>query len=125
MRESLGVKCANGDLLQELEFRVPKACDLAAAEKLIERACAARGLRSAMKGSLAAYPGCVHWHYKSGDQKGTLELTFYPKERRIWAQVQDGRRAPWIDLELPLVRKAIESQLRQAVSGRNRKRSGH
>ena len=80
--------------MKEVEFRVPKQCDLAGAELLIESACARRGLIVAMKGTLAGYPGCVHWHWKKREAKGTLEITLYPKDRRIWAQVQDGRRAP-------------------------------
>ena len=98
--------------MKEIEFRVPKQCDLADAEGLVERACAERGLIVGMKGSLAAYPGCVHWHYKRPRQTGTLEITVYPKERRVWAQVQDKRKAPWIDEELPRVRRAIEKELR-------------
>jgi hypothetical protein len=103
-------------VVKEIEFRVPKQCDLADAEGLVERACAARGLIVGMKGALAGYPGCVHWHYKKPQQKGTLEITVYPKQRRIWAQVQDGRKAPWIDQELPRVRRAIEKQLRACAA---------
>jgi hypothetical protein len=108
--------------LREVEFRVPKQCDLNGAERLIERVCAERGLSVAMKGSLASYPGCVHWHYKDKDhRKGTLEITLYPKDRRIWAQVQDGRRAPWIDAEIPRLRRAIEGKLQQARTPAARK----
>jgi hypothetical protein len=107
--------------LTEVEFHVPETHDLAGAEELIEKACARLGLIVAMKGSLKGYPGCVHWHYKKDDQKGTLELTLYPKGRRIWAQVQDGRRAPWIDVELPRLQRAIEERLRQGAGSSLRK----
>jgi hypothetical protein len=98
----------------ELEFAVPEQYDMAGAEKLIEKVCAGRGLGVAMKGSLKGYPGCVHWHYKRPGHKGTLEITVYPEARRIWAQVQDGRRAPWIDAELPRLQREIEGELHAA-----------
>lgn len=102
--------------MREIEFHIPKQCDLTAAEGVIERACAESGLVLGMKGSLASYPGSVHWHYKMGKQTGTLELTLYCKESRIWAQVQDGRRAAWIDVELPKLQQAIERGLRGRTS---------
>jgi hypothetical protein len=102
--------------MREVHFAVPRDADLEAAEKMIERICAERGLTLAMKGSLAAYPGCVHWHYKRQKQKGTLELTLFPRDRRVWAKVQDGRKAPWIDEELPRLQAAIEGLLRDTHS---------
>jgi len=102
-----------GGILTEVDFYVPELCDLAGAEKLIERACSKRGLSIAIKGSLKGYPGCVHWHYKKQPEKGTLEITLYPKARRIWAQVQDGRRAPWIVEELPRLQREVEGELQR------------
>ena len=99
--------------MKEIEFHIPQQCDLTRAEHLIEQACAGLGLMIGMKGSLASCQGSVHWHYKKNQHKGTLELTLYPKERRIWAQVQNGRRAPWIDIELPPLQRAIEGELRR------------
>ena len=99
--------------MKEIEFRIAGQWDLRGAEALIERIFAERGSTVGMKGSLAGYPGCVHWHYRKPRQKGTLEITLHEKERRIWAQVQDRRKAPWIDQELTRVRRAIERKLRQ------------
>jgi hypothetical protein len=99
--------------VREVEFRVPKHVDLVGAEHLIELACARRGLNLTMKGSLSSHPGCIHWHYKSQGQNGTLELTLSRRERRIWASVQNGRRSPWIDVELPLIKRAIEGELQR------------
>jgi hypothetical protein len=85
-------------------------------ERLIEKVCARRGLVLAMKGSLSSYPGCVHWHYKRQNQKGTLELTLFAQDRRVWAKVQDGRKAPWIDQALPGLQAAIEDALNDDAS---------
>jgi len=101
--------------MREVEFAVPKNCDVRKSPRLIEEVCARRGLQLAMKGSLATYPGSVHWHYKKQNQKGTLELTLHAPGHRIWAKVQAGRKAPWIDAELPRLKRAIESELKSLV----------
>lgn len=98
--------------MQQIEFRVPRTADLKKAGALIERVSARCGLVASMKGSLAAYPGSVHWHFKKQKEKGTLEITLHPGERRIWAQVQAGRKAAWIDQTLPHLRRTIEKELR-------------
>lgn len=106
----------SGIAVKEIEFTVPHDADLTQAVKLIEKICAQYDLILAMKGSLAAYPGCVHWHYKRQNQKGTLELTLFARDRRVWAKVQDGRKAPWIDEDLPALQWAIERALPAAAS---------
>ena len=102
--------------MREIEFAVPRNADLTQAIKLIEKICAQHELILAMKGSLAAYPRCIHWHYKREKQKGTLELTVLARDRRVWAKVQDGRKAPWIEEELPALQWAIERALQAAAS---------
>jgi hypothetical protein len=105
-----------GATMREIEFAVPRNADLVRAKRLIEKICVRRGLTLATKGSLATYPGCVHWHYKRQKQKGTLELTLFARDRRVWAKVQDGRKASWIDEELPGLQAAIEHALKNAGS---------
>jgi len=100
--------------MQEIEFKVPKDFDPGRAGQLIESVCAAHGLDIGMKAGLAGLPGSTHWHYKKGREKGTLELTVFPRQRRIWAQVQNGRKAPWIDGILPKIRRDVERALRRA-----------
>jgi hypothetical protein len=99
--------------MEQIEFRVPARRDLKRADILIERVCAAHGLHAAMKGSLATYPGSIHWHYKKPKQKGTLELTLLRSQRRIWAAIHTNRKAPWIEEVLPAVRAAIERALKR------------
>lgn len=102
--------------MQEVEFTIPPNCDLTNAERLIEGACSALGLNRAMKGSLASYAGCIHWHYRNQKEKGTLELTLFARGRRIWAQVQSGRKAPWIEIALPNVQRDIELELQRTCN---------
>ena len=74
----------------------------------IERACMAAGLVIAMRGTLRTYRGCVHWHFKNVDERrGTLEATYWPRERRAWFSVQSGRDAGWIDRVLPGILAAL------------------
>lgn len=100
--------------MEEIEFNVPARRDLRNAEALIESVCAAQGLRVAMKGSLATYPGSIHWHYKKSKEKGTLELTLLRRDRRIWAAIHTNRKAPWIAEALAAVRAGIEQALNRA-----------
>lgn len=99
--------------MEEIEFFVPARCDLGKAEALIERVCAAHGLHAAMKGSLATYPGSVHWHYKQLKETGTLELTLLRGDRRIWAAVHTNRKAAWIEDALPKVKADVERALKR------------
>jgi hypothetical protein len=98
------------------EFAVPSGCGLSGAASLIEKACLECGLRISTRATVGSYPGCIHWHVKRGIQSGTLELTLWEAKRRVWASVQDGRRAAWIDEALPQVKNAVETALRIAVS---------
>ncbi len=107
--------------MEQIEFTVPARCDLKNADVLIERVCAAHSLYAAMKGSLATYPGSIHWHYKKPKQKGTLELTLLRSEGRIWAAIHTNRNAPWIKEILPAVRAGIEQALKR-VGDRSRRR---
>jgi hypothetical protein len=102
--------------MTEVEFAVPPGCGLSGAASLIEKACLGCGLRISTRATLRNYPGCIHWHVKRGIQSGTLELTLCEAKRRVWASVQDGRRAAWIDEALPRLKDAVETALRIAVS---------
>jgi hypothetical protein len=98
--------------MREVEFSVPQKCDLKSAGRLIENICARYGLQIAMKGSQSKFPGCIHWHFKRDKQKGTLELTLFPDGRRLWAKVAEGRKAAWIDSELPRLKREVEEALK-------------
>lgn len=102
--------------MQEIEFEVPPTCDLGIAAELIERVCRSFNLDVTMKGSLATFPGCTHWHFKRSKEKGTLELTLFVPKQRIWAQIQSGRSAPWIDSTLPKVQHEIEMELKRRAA---------
>ena len=79
----------------------------------IERAIDRCGLGVSMRGTLAKYPGCAHWHLKKGRERGTLEVTLWPSERRLWLSVQSGRTAPWIDEAIKQLKAALAELLNQ------------
>ena len=78
-------------------------------EAIVEAACAAEGLRLTLKDTLAKYPGCVHWHFQKGTQRGTLEITWWEKRRRLWFKVAAGRRGEWMEATIP----RLESMLKK------------
>jgi len=106
--------------MKQIEFTVPAGCDLAQAERRIERICQVRGLQCAKKGTVSAHRGSIHWHYKRPKQNGTLELTLWPSERRLWAAVHENRKADWIEAELAALRSEIEEALARVASASRR-----
>jgi hypothetical protein len=60
----------------------------------VERLAAELGLQI-LRASLANYPGCTHWHFTKPGVKGTLECTWWPRNRRLWLSVHSNRAAAW------------------------------
>jgi len=84
-------------------------------ESTIESICAAEGLQIRMKRALASFPGSTHWHFKRSKEGGTLEITLSPSRRRIWVQIQDGRRADWVDPCLANIKHAVGGKLKEST----------
>ena len=76
----------------------------------IEKAADHYGLQLRMKGTLHTYPGSEHWHFQKPGERGTLEVTLWPRGNRVWFSVQSGRRAAWITEILPHMKAWIEGQ---------------
>ena len=97
--------------MQEFEFQVPPFGPLAHLDSLVESVCIAEGIEVGMKDTLASFPGSIHWHFKKRGARGTLEITFYPRARRLWASIQISRRGDWIEPTLTKIKAQIESSL--------------
>lgn len=93
------------------EVNVPSGTDMKEVEQLIEACCEEEGLHITLKSTLSKYPGCIHYHYKKGTERGTLEITIWPKEHRIWFSVQAGRTADWIVESLSQLEEGIVSKI--------------
>src|SRR4051812_15436519 len=80
--------------MKELQIIVPRGKPLPSVAKL-EGAFRKAQLRVTMRGALAQFPGSVHWHLKRGRATGTLEVTRWPAQSRLWISVQSGRQGTW------------------------------
>ncbi len=65
-------------------------------ESWLRKLVARFGLRITLDSSLKTYPGSRHWHLKKGNERGTLEVTYLPGEKRAWLSIHENRNAPWI-----------------------------
>ena len=90
---------------------MPSKMDWSAAPAIIESTCAELGLVQSLRGSLAKYPGAIHWHYKMPAQTGTLEITVSESRHEIWISVQSGRRAEWIPDKVEQIVAMVEARL--------------
>ena len=95
----------------ELEVSLPQQTDLTRVPATVEAVCAAEGLRRALKATLAKYPGSVHWHYRRDRERGTLEITLWPEQSRLWFKVSRGRAGVWIEELLPRLSEALAAAL--------------
>ena len=74
----------------------PDAGPTAIAE-LVEQSCLDDGFTLTLLSTLAAFPGCTHWHWKRGRERGTLEVTLWPQGRRLWVSVHASRVRDWTE----------------------------
>ncbi|SRR6266498_3663809 len=95
----------------EVELLVPDRVNIDALVRAVEQICVANGLTCALKGTLASYPGCIHWHFTKGKQKGTLEVTWWESKHRLWFKLANGRKGEWINESMPRLKEQIEKSL--------------
>jgi len=95
--------------MPEIELQIPDSVNLDALVRVVEHICIAHGLTCTLKGTLAGYPGCVHWHFRKGTQKGLLEITWWESKRRLWFKVAGNRTGDWIEDSIPLLKEQIEN----------------
>jgi hypothetical protein len=95
----------------EVEVDIPAHAQSASIPRAVERACATEGLTLTLKGTLAKYPDCVHWHFKKGKERGTLEMTWGERKNRLWFKVAVGRTGAWVEETAARLRKQIERAL--------------
>lgn len=95
--------------MTEIEIQLREIDDAPAAVRRIDQAIASHGLVTTLKGTLKSFPGSTHWHCKLGREKGTLEITLWPVQRRAWFKVQAARGAGWIDELLPKLKHTLET----------------
>ena len=95
----------------EVELQIPANLSSEHVIEVVERACDSHHLICARKGTLASYPGCIHWHFKMDKQKGILEITWWETENRLWFKVAKGRIGDWMTESITTLKKKIENSL--------------
>jgi hypothetical protein len=95
----------------ETIIHVPERITPAKIGLIIDKAVIGFSLNVTMRGKLKSYPGSTHWHIKRGRERGTLEVTWWPKRRKLWIKIQAGRTAPWVDEIAPRFKREIELRL--------------
>ena len=92
----------------EVELQIPDSLEQEAVPRLVEEVCASNELTCTMKGTLVSYPGSIHWHFKQGQQRGTLEITWWENGHRLWFKVASGRTGEWIPNRITQLKEQIE-----------------
>ena len=89
--------------MKVIRISVPRDADFSRVIGIIEETVISSGLQITLKATLGKYPGSTHWHIKNGQEKGILEITLWPKQRRAWFSIQDSRQADWIRPKITLL----------------------
>ena len=99
------------------EIDLPRSVSLADAARAIEETCEGEGLRVGSRGTLATYPGSIHWRYKKGKEAGTLEVTLLNRERRILLSVAEKRVAPWSESAMNNISETLINRVQRSSGG--------
>jgi hypothetical protein len=102
--------------MKEIPCQIERWGGVGRMSRAIESVMSGAGLRQTLKGTLRGYPGCVHWHFAKAGATGTLEVTLWPAQRRVWLSVQVRRGAEWIEESLPRLQLALEHELGKVTS---------
>ena len=97
--------------MDDFEISLPLGTDDKGLERLSDETLEQSGLNVTLRDTLKQYPGCVHWHLKQGRQSGTLELTLWPQEHRVWFSVHRNRSAPWVEAVRERLYSVLQSRL--------------
>ncbi len=77
----------------------------------VEEAAQTLGLVTTQVTTLAKYSGCIHWHFKRDRDRGTLEATYWPAQKRIWLSYRSGREADWIAPAILQLKSLVEGRV--------------
>ena len=95
----------------EVDLQIPDSLETEAVIRIVEQVCASNDLTCSRKGTLVSYPESIHWHFKRNGNKGTLEITWWGSEQRLWIKVAKGRTSEWILEMLPQLKEQMENML--------------
>jgi hypothetical protein len=99
--------------MKEIQISLPHDADFSRVIGIIDETVQASDLEIILKATLGKYPGSTHWHIKNGKEKGILEITLWPKQRRAWFSIQDGRKAGWIQPKIAVLKSQFVEALKR------------
>lgn len=82
--------------MEVIPIVLPEGVRVEAVPEVIEQSISALGLIMAMRSTLKAYPGSIHWHVRRPNHSGTLEITYDPTTQRAWFSTRAGRTKDWV-----------------------------
>ena len=106
--DSIKSSLLKSNQVREIDIPLPRNADCLLVSKTIEEICVSNGLRVTLKATLGKFSGSTHWHVKSGNDKGTLEITLWPAQHRAWFSIQDGRVGAWIEKKVALFQDSFQ-----------------
>ena len=95
--------------MTDIEVGVPNGWSADTIAREIETVGTSLGLFARIQGSLAKYPGSIHWHFGRTGHSGTLEVTFMPNIPRCWISVHENRNADWVRLAVIDFKSRLET----------------
>lgn len=81
----------------DFEIEIPEGNAIECLEAKVELWAGEIGLTCTLKTSLRKSVGSIHWHFKQGKTRGTLEVTLSPSSGRLWCSIQAGRTGDWLE----------------------------
>lgn len=108
-----GIGSAEASVI-EIDVDLPARMDLSIVLPLIKEVLRDSQFVVSLCGTLQSYPNCGHWHLTKAGSKGTLELTWWATQPRLWFKVASNRSAVWIEEALPELKIKLESALSNA-----------
>jgi hypothetical protein len=95
------------------EIALPPGADPTHVASIIEQAINEAALTITLRDSLHHHPASIHWHVQRPPDRGTLEITFWPRQRQHWINVARNLQAAWIGRAIPRLTGAIEAGVSQ------------
>jgi hypothetical protein len=96
---------------------LPVKIDFRLVERTVEKYCQLAGLSVTVKTTLLSCPGSIHWHFKKGTERGSLEATLWEKGKRLWFPVDARREGTWTQDAMVELKSRLERQLKKEAGG--------
>jgi hypothetical protein len=100
--------------MYELDIPLSERLTVERATQLVEALANAEGLDVRLRGTLARYPGSLHWRLAAPTARDTLEVTYWPARNRLWLSIQAGWGADWIPQAVPGLQAALDPAAERA-----------